>query len=380
MVELHGFSFTMRATDLKEACMRGDDRQQAAMWSYISPEQRVPADHPLRPIRAMVDTVVAELSPAFATLYSPVGRPSIPPEKLLRALLLQVLYSVRSERLLMEQLDYNLLFRWFVGLNMDDRVWDATVFTKNRQRLLEGDIAQAFFERVAAQARQGGLLSDEHFTVDGTLIEAWASLKSFKQKDGAAPPPDDPGNPTVDFHGERRSNATHASTTDPDARLFRKGNGQEAKLYYQGHVLMENRHGLAVAGCVTAATGYGERAAALAMLGGRPQPDRVTLGADKAYDTRDFVGAVRLLAVTPHVAQNTTNRSSAIDGRTTRHPGYAVSQQRRKRIEEIFGWLKTIGLLRKTRHRGRARVGWMFIFGLAVYNLVRLRNLAEHAA
>ena len=360
--------------------MRGDDRQQAAMWSYISPEQRVPADHPLRPIRAMVDTVVAELSPAFATLYSPVGRPSIPPEKLLRALLLQVLYSVRSERLLMEQLDYNLLFRWFVGLNMDDRVWDATVFTKNRQRLLEGDIAQAFFERVAAQARQGGLLSDEHFTVDGTLIEAWASLKSFKQKDGAAPPPDDPGNPTVDFHGERRSNATHASTTDPDARLFRKGNGQEAKLYYQGHVLMENRHGLAVAGCVTAATGYGERAAALAMLGGRPQPDRVTLGADKAYDTRDFVGAVRLLAVTPHVAQNTTNRSSAIDGRTTRHPGYEVSQQRRKRIEEIFGWLKTIGLLRKTRHRGRARVGWMFIFGLAVYNLVRLRNLAEHAA
>jgi transposase len=239
MVEPHGLSFTMRATDLKEARMRGDDRQQAAMWSYISPEQRVPDDHPLRPIRAMVDTIVADLSPEFAKLYSPVGRPSIPPEKLLRALLLQVLYSVRSERLLMEQLDYNLLFRWFVGLNLDDPVWAATVFTKNRQRLLDGDIAQAFFERVLAQARHGGLLSDEHFTVDGTLVEAWASLKSFKKKESPGAPPDDPGNPTVDFHGERRSNATHASTTDPEARLFRKGQGQEAKLYYQGHVLME---------------------------------------------------------------------------------------------------------------------------------------------
>ena len=229
--------------------MRGDDRQQAGMWSYISPEQRVPADHPLRPIRAMVDTILAELSPEFATLYSRVGRPSIPPEKLLRALLLQVLYSTRSERLLMEQLDYNLLFRWFVGLNMDDAVWDPTVFTKNRERLLAGDIAQAFFTRVLAQARQRSLLSDEHFTVDGTLIEAWASLKSFKPKNApSGPPPDDPGNPTVNFHGERRSNSTHVSTTDPDARLFRKGQGQEAKLVYQGHVLMENRHGLAVEG------------------------------------------------------------------------------------------------------------------------------------
>jgi len=358
--------------------MRGDDHQQAGMWSYLSPEHRVPADHPLRPIRAMVDTVLADLSPEFAKLYSPVGRPSIPPEKLLRALLLQVLYSTRSERLLMEQLDYNLLFRWFVGLNMDDPIWDATVFTKNRERLLAGDIAQAFFTRVLAQARQRGLLSDEHFTVDGTLIEAWASLKSFKPKGAAdGPPPDDPGNPTVNFHGERRSNVTHGSTTDPDARLFRKATGHEAKLAYQGHVLMENRHGLAVEGCVTRASGYGERAAALEMLGHVATTHRVTVGADKGYDTRDFVEALRLVQVTPHVAQNTSRRSSAIDRRTTRHAGYGVSQWKRKRVEEIFGWLKTVGLLRKTRHRGRARVSWMFIFGLAAYNLVRLRNLAE---
>jgi len=371
----------MRVTHVEEARMRGDDRQQAGMWSYLSPEQRVPSDHPLRAIRAMVDTILADLSPEFAKLYSPVGRPSIPPEKLLRALLLQVLYSTRSERLLMEQLDYNLLFRWFVGLNMDAPVWDATVFTKNRERLLAGDIAQAFFTRVLAQARQRGLLSDEHFTVDGTLIEAWASLKSFKRKDAAGgPPPDDPGNPTVDFHGERRSNATHGSTTDPDARLARKAHGHEAKLAYQGHVLMENRHGLAVEGCVTRASGYGERAAALEMLGHVAITHRVTVGADKGYDTRDFVEALRLVQVTPHVAQNISRRSSAIDGRTTRHAGYEVSQWKRKRVEEIFGWLKTVGLLRKTRHRGRARVRWMFIFGLAAYNLVRIRNLAEATA
>ena len=358
--------------------MRGDDRHQAGMWSYISPEQRVPSNHPLRPIRAMVDAILAELSPEFAKLYSPVGRPSIPPEKLLRALLLQVLYSTRSERLLMEQLDYNLLFRWFVGLNMDDPVWDASVFTKNRERLLAGNIAQAFFERALAQARQRGLLSDEHFTVDGTLIEAWASLKRFKQKGASdGPPPDDPGNPTVNFHGERRSNVTHGSTTDPDARLFRKATGHEAKLAYQGHVLMENRYGLAVEGCVTRASGYGERAAALEMLGHVATTHRVTVGADKGYDPRDFVEALRLVQVTAHVAQHTTNRSSAIDRRTTRHAGYGVSQWKRKRVEEIFGWLKTVGLLRKTRHRGRARVSWMFIFGLAAYNLVRLRNLAE---
>jgi len=367
----------MRVTQLEEARMRGDDRQQAGMWSYISPEQRVPTEHPLRPIRAMVDAILADLSPTFATLYSRVGRPSIPPEKLLRALLLQVLYSTRSERLLMEQLDYNLLFRWFVGLNMDDPIWDPTVFTKNRQRLLDGDIAQAFFARALAQARERGLLSDEHFTVDGTLLEAWASLKSFKPKDAPSVPPDDPGNPTVNFHGERRSNATHVSTTDPDARLARKGHRHEAKLAYQGHVLMENRYGLAVEGGVTRASGYGERAAALEMLSHVATTKRVTVGADKGYDTRDFVEALRLLQVTPHVAQNTSKRSSAIDQRTTRHAGYEVSQWKRKRVEEIFGWLKTVGLLRKTRHRGRARVNWMFVFGLAVYNLVRIRNLAE---
>ena len=360
--------------------MRGDDRQQAAMWSYLSPEQRVPADHPLRPVRRMVDTVLGELAPAFAKLYAPVGRPSIAPEKLLRALLLQVLYSVRSERLLMEQLDYNLLFRWFVGLNMDDPIWDATVFTKNRQRLLDGDIAQAFFARVLAQARAADLLSDEHFTVDGTLIEAWASLKSFKRPGAPPPAPEDPGNPTVNFHGERRSNATHVSTTDPEARLARKGSRHEAKLGYQGHVLMDNRHGLAVEGCVTRAGGHAERAAALEMVGHRATTGRITVGADRGYDTRDFVAALRLLQVTPHVAQNTAHRASAIDARTTRHPGYAVSQWRRKRVEEIFGWLKTIGLLRKTRHRGRRRVDWMFVFGLAVYNLVRLRTLTEAPA
>src|SRR5712691_9124852 len=378
MVELVESSATMRVTHIEEARMRGDDHQQAGMWSYISPEQRVPAEHPLRPIRAMVDAILAELSPELATLYSPLGRPSIPPEKLLRGLLLQVLYSTRSERLLMEQLDYNLLFRWFVGLNMDDPVWDATVFTKNRERLLAGDIAQAFFTRVLAQARQRGLLSDEHFTVDGTLIEAWASLKSFK-KTGASdgPPPEDPGNPTVNFHGERRRKATHGSTTDPDARLARKATGQEAKLCYLGHVLMDNRHGLAVEGCVTRASGYGERAAALEMLGHVASTHRVTVGADKGYDTRDFVERLRARGVTPHVAQNTTHRRSAIDGRTTRHGGYAVSQQKRKRIEEIFGWLKTVALMRKTRHRGRRRVGWMFTFTAAVYNLVRIRNLVE---
>jgi len=299
--------------------MRGDHDEQADVWSYIPLEQRVPADHPLRPMRAMVDTVLTELSPQFTPLYARVGRPSIPPEHLLRALLLQILYSVRSERLLMEQLDYNLLFRWFVGLKADDRIWDATVFTKNRQRLLNGNIAQAFFERVVALARERGLLSDEHFTVDGTLIEAWASLKSFKRKDAPPAPPDDPGNPTVNFHGERRSNATHASTTDPDARLFRKGDSHEAKLFYQGHVLMENRHGLAVDGTLTPATGFAEREQALAMAA--QLPIGATLGADKSYDTRDFVDGLRGLAVTPHVAQNVTQivrvRSTAAPRATT---------------------------------------------------------------
>ena len=356
--------------------MRGDDQeQQDAMWSYVPMERRIPADHPLRRLRPMVDGLLQELSPRFDELYSRVGRPSIAPEKLLRALLLQVLYTIRSERLLMEQLDYNLLFRWFVGLEMDDPIWNPTVFTKNRERLLAGEIARAFFERVVAQARERGLLSDEHFTVDGTLVEAWASLKSFKRNDETPAPPDDPGNPTVNFHGERRSNTTHASTTDPDARLARKGKAQEAKLFYTGHVLMENRNGLAVGGCVIPASGYAERAAALELLGALERGGRVTLGADKGYDTRDFVAAARLLGVTPHVAQNTTRRASALDGRTTRHAGYAVSQRRRKRVEEIFGWLKTVGLMRKTRHRGTRRVDWMFTFALAAYNLVRIRNL-----
>jgi transposase len=357
--------------------MRGDDRQPDAMFSYVAMEDRIPQDHPLRAMRVLVDAALREMSPRFAMLYARTGRPSIPPEKLLRAQLLQILYTIRSERLLMEQLDYNLLFRWFVGLTLDDAVWDATVFTKNRERLLAGDVARAFLEHVVAEARAQHLLSSEHFSVDGTLIEAWASLKSFQRKDGVAgPPPDDPGNPTVDFHGERRSNSTHASTTDPEARLSRKGKGHESKLCHQGHVLMENRHGLAVDGMVTPPAGTAERETAVEMLGRVPKDGRLTLGADKGYDTREFVEVLREMAVTPHVTQHTTNRASAIDDRTTRHPGYALSQRTRMRIEEIFGWLKTVALLRKTRHRGTARVEWMFVFALAVYNLVRIRNLA----
>jgi transposase len=364
----------MRVALLKEARMRGDDEQQAAMFSYLSPEARVPLDHPLRAIRALMDEVLTELSSRFETMYSRVGRPSIPPEKLLRAQLLQVLYTIRSERQLMEQLDYNLLFRWFVGLNLDDAVWAPTVFTKNRERLLDGAIATAVLERVVDQARRRGLLSGEHFTVDGTLLEAWASLKSFQRKDSPpAAPPEDPGNPMVDFHGERRSNATHASTTDPEARLARKGPGREAKLSYAGHVVMDNRHGLVVNAQATPAAGTAERDTAVELT--TALPAGVTLGADKGYDTRAFVEALRSLGVTPHVAQNTSNRSSAIDGRTTRHPGYLVSQQKRKLIEEIFGWLKTVGLMRKLRHRGVRRVDWLFTFATAVYNLVRIRNL-----
>lgn len=359
--------------------MRGDDEQQAGMFSYLSPEERVPQDHPLRTIRRLVDRVLVELSPDFDRLYAKVGRPSVPPEKLLRALLLQVLYTVRSERLLMEQLDYNLLFRWFVGLNMDDRVWDPTTFSKNRERLLRGEIAQRFFAQALTEAQ--ALLSDEHFTVDSTLIEAWASLKSFRRKDHAdEPPPDDPGNPTVNFRGEARSNTTHESTTDPQARLYRKGPGREAKLCYMGHVLMENRHGLVVDAQVTQATGTAEREAALQMVERRPRAHRVTVGADKGYDTHPFVGALRDLEATPHVAQNTTGRDSAIDARTTRHPGYAISQWKRKRVEEVFAWLKTIGLLHKVRHKGEGRVNWIFVFATAVYNLVRVRNLLEAAA
>ena len=356
--------------------MRGRDGEQSSMFSYISAERRVPKDHPLRAIRAMADMALKQLSIGFDALYASSGRPSIPPERLLRALLLQVLYTVRSERLLMEQLDYNFLFRWFVGLSIDDPVWDVTVFTKNRDRLLKGEVADAFFAAVLAQARQRGLLSDEHFTVDGTLIEAWAGQKSFKRKDGKSaktPHDNDPGNPTVNFHGEERRNDTHQSTTDREALLARKGQGKESKLSYAAHVLMENRHGLAVNCCVTQATGRAEREAAVTMVEEIPGWRRVTLAADKGYDRKSLVQEMREHRVTPHFARR---QDSTIDQRTTRHAGYALSQRKRKRVEEIFGWLKTVGGLRKTRHRGVARVNWIFSFALAAYNLVRMRNLA----
>jgi transposase len=315
-------------------------------------------------------------------MYSDIGRPSIAPEKLLRALLLQILYTIRSERMLMEQLNYNLLFRWFVGLNMDDGVWDATVFSKNRDRMLKSDVARLFFQAVVEQARLLGLLSDEHFSVDGTLIEAWASQKSFQKKDNGNSDNNtmDSGNGSVDFHGEQRTNDTHESKTDPDARLYRKGKGKEAKLCYAGHVLMENRNGLAIDGEITKATGTAEREAALEILGDINGEKRVTVGTDKAYDTHDFVENTRAMNVTPHVTQNTNGRSSAIDGRTTRHDGYAISLRCRARIEEIFGWLKTVGGQRKTRYRGEKLVGWMFDLSLAAYNLVRMRKLAPDAA
>jgi transposase len=353
--------------------MRGTDSQQSSMFSYVSAERRVPRDHPLRAIRTMADTALSELSANLDRMYAVDGRPSIAPEKLLRALLLQVLYTVRSERQLMEQLDYNLLFRWFVGLSMDDPVWDVTVFTKNRERLLAGEVAQAFFNAVLDQARTHELLSTEHFTVDGTLVEAWASLKSFKPKEaGPGDPPDDPGNPTIDFHGERRSNATHQSTTDREARLYKKSRGSGAKLCYLGHVEMENRNGLAVNSRLTQAHGRAEPNAALEIVEEIAGLGRVTLGADKGYDRKEFVQELRDHNVTPHIAQK---QHSAIDQRTSRHGGYVISQTKRKRVEEIFGWLKTVGGLRKTRHRGVARVGWMFTLALAAYNLVRMRNL-----
>jgi transposase len=362
--------------------MRGDDRETGYIFSYLSPEERVPADHPLRAIRRMTDAIFDRLSSQFDRLYSTMGRPSIPPEKLLRALLLQGLYTVRSERLLVEQLQYNLLFRWFVGLSMDDPVWDATTFTKNRDRLLEGDIAAAFFEEVLTEAKAAGLVSDEHFTVDGTLLEAWASQKSFRRRNTPPDTPDDPGNPTVNFRGEARKNDTHRSTTDPDARLYKKSSGSEATLAYLGHLLMENRHGLIVDALVTAATGTAEREAALTMLRARPDGERITVGGDKNYDTRDFVSDTRELGVTPHVAQypETPRRGSAIDGRTTRHAGYAISQRKRKLVEQAFGWMKTVGLLRKLHHRGSPLVNWTFTFHAAAYNLVRLRTLLARPA
>ena len=356
--------------------MRGDDPRNEAMFSYVTPEQRVPADHPLRPMLRMVDDALTSLSRRFDRLYSETGRPSIAPEKL-RALLLQMLYSIRSERMLMEQLQYNLLFRWFGGLSMDDPVWDPTTFTKNRDRLLRGDVATAFFEAVLRQARAHGLLSDEHFTVDGTLLEAWASHKSFRPKAGMPPSdPDDPSNPSINFRGERRTNMTHQSTTDPEARLYKKGVGRAAQLAYLGHALMENRHGLVIGATVTAATGTAECEAALALLRGR----RGTVGADKAFDNLAFVTAARAQGVVPHIAQNTAHRRSRIDGRTTRHPGYGISQRKRKLVEQIFGWMKTTAQLRKLRHRGTAKVRWLFTFAAAAFNLVRIRTLIYGAA
>jgi transposase len=356
--------------------MRGPDEQTNHMFSYLSPEQRVRADHPLRAIRRLTDEVFRTLSPRFSAMYSAIGRPSIPPEQLLRALVLQSLYTVRSERLLMEEIDYSVLFRWFVGLGMDDPIWSPTTFSKNRDRLLASEIASAFFDAVLVQARAACLLSDEHFTVDGTLLEAWAGLKSFRRKDeGPVPPPDDPGNPTVNFHGEARKNDTHQSTTDPDAMLARKGQGKEAKLSYAGHVLLDNRHGLVANVGVTAATGPAEREAAEWLLAASA-PAGSTVGGDKGFDVGSFVAAVRALAITPHVAQKV---ASAIDGRTTRHAGYAVSQRKRKLIEQVFGWMKTVGGLRKLRHRGGERVDWIVTFTAAAYNLVRLRSLLASA-
>ena len=355
--------------------MRGNDKHQDTMFSYVSPEQRVPQGHPLRPIREMVNDVLKEMSASFSRVYSTQGRPSIPPEQLVRALLLQILYSIRSERMLMEQLNYNLLFRWFVGLNMDDRVWNPTTFTKNRERMLNGRLAERFFAKIVERAREASLLSDEHFTVDGTLVEAWAGHKSFKPKGSRrSNGPDDSGNPTVDFRGHKRSNKTHESTTDPDARLYRKSFGTESKLCFSAHVLMDNRHGLAVDARLTEANPRCEWDAALDMVGELRGTKRCTLGADKGYDTARFIDGLREMDVTPHVAAKKEGWTS-LDRRTTRHEGYVVSQRKRKRVEEIFGWLKTVGVLRKTRHRGKPRVGWTVTLALAAYNLVRIRNL-----
>ena len=358
--------------------MRGEDMHAEHLFSYVRLETRIPTDHPLRAIRELVDAALKDLSRSFDRLYSREGRPSIPPERLLRALLLQAFYTVRSERQLMEQLDYNLLFRWFVGLSADDSVWDATVFCKNRDRLLDGDIAAKFFTSVLNLPQVSKLLSSEHFSVDGTLIEAWASMKSFVPKDDDGKPPADKGdggrNAERNFHGQKRKNDTHSSTTDPDARLFRKGAGKEAKLCHMGHLMTENRNGLIVDARLTEANGTAERTTALDMIEDNANPGS-TVGGDKNYDTADFVAGCRERGCTPHVSQNNTNRRSAIDARTTRHPGYRISTIKRKRIEEPFGWIKTVGGLRKTRHRGRGLVEWFFVLTATAYNLVRIPKI-----
>lgn len=360
--------------------MRGTDERSGELFSYVDLEARVRAAHPLRAIRTIVNAAVSALEQDFAVLYSPIGRPSIAPEKLLRAMLLQAFYSIRSERQLMERLEFDLLFRWFVGLGIDDPVWDHSVFSKNRDRLLDGDIAAKFLSAVLSQPRVKKLLSSDHFSVDGTLIEAWASMKSFKPRDGSEPPADGGRNGEANFHGQKRSNETHASTTDPDARLYRKGSGKEAKLCFLGHGLMENRSGLLVGTCLTPADGHAERVAALALIESHAdRPRAITLGADKAYDAEDFVNELRAMRVTPHIAQNTSGRRSAIDGRTTRHGGYTISQRIRKRIEEAFGWIKIVAGQEKTSFRGIHRVGWAFTFAATAYNLMRLPKLLAEA-
>lgn len=368
--------------------MRGSDERSGSLFSYVDLEARVGRDHPLRPIRAIANAALADLSGDFAALYPPrLGRPSIAPERLLRAMLLQAFYGIRSERQLMERMEFDLLLRWFVGLGVDDATWDHSSFSKNRDRLLEGQIAGKFLRAVLAQPRVKRLMSSDHFSVDGTLIEAWASLKSFRRKDGSDNDPDGPGrNAERGFHKEKRSNETHQSTTDPEARLYKKGDGQPAKLCYIGHALMENRHGLAVDGGVTQATGKAEREAALAMLDRRPRRRRITLGADKAYDVASFIGDLRARRVTPHVAidghlsKTGKPRKTAVGARTTRHPGYAISQRRRKCIEEVFGWLKGSAGLAKVKLRSRARVDAVFTLALAAYNLIRLPKLLGAAA
>ncbi len=366
--------------------MRGSDSRTGSLFTLVDLEARVGRDHPLRPIRRFADEALGSLTVEFQRLYSGMGRPSIAPEMLLRAMLLQAFYSIRSERQLMERLEFDLLFRWFVGLGIDDPVWNHSSFSKNRDRLLDGEIAAKFLAAVLAQPRVKRLLSSDHFSVDGTLIEAWASMKSFKPKaqegdDPPTPPAAGGRNAEVDFKGQKRSNETHQSTTDPEARLYRKGPGMEARLCFIGHTLMENRSGLIVDTRVTCADGHAERIAALSMIEPRAdRPHAISLGADKAYDAEDFVNELRSMNVRAHVAQNTNGRRSAIDGRTTRHAGYGMSQRIRKRIEEPFGWTKTVAGQRKTRFRGRDRVGWAFTLAMAAYNLVRLPKLLGAAA
>jgi transposase len=362
--------------------MRGSDARSGSLFSYVDLEQRVPAKHPLRVIKAIVDDVLRALDTEFERLYEDTGRSSIAPERLLRASLLQAFYSVRSERQLMEQIDYNLLFRWFVGLGIDDAVWDHSTFSKNRDRLLDADVAAKFLEAVLRHAKVKRFLSEDHFSVDGTLVEAWASLKSFRAKDGRDEPPGPGRNGERDFHGEKRANDTHESKTDPDAKLFRKGNGQLAKLCFMGHALMENRSGLVVQAHLGQASGTAEREAAIHMITRQsPGSGRITLGADKGYDAASFVDELRQMAVTPHIARNDAltktgkRRRSSVDGRTTRHPGYAVSQRVRKRIEEAFGWAKTVAGLAKTKLRGTRRIAFRFTFTMAAYNLIRMPRL-----